>query len=97
MRVFNFEVGNSTGQSITIKKNGHTILEACADAGDAKLSCVKFYKGKYSNPLPAGDDKRAKHLINENKIYYLNKNNEVMTGCMEEETPCVSNLTSTNW
>lgn len=60
--------------------------------GGGELSCVNSYKGKYSNPLPAGDDKGGKYLINENKIYYLNKNDEVMTGCMEEGTPCVSDL-----
>ena len=73
-RIFNFYGGAGTGEYIKIKKNGDTILGGCGDGMDAK--CIDSYKGKYSNPLPAGDDKGGKYLINENKIYYLKKNDE---------------------
>jgi hypothetical protein len=84
-RYFNFEGGNGTGQSITIKEDGTMLIQL-----HGTVSTLEQYRGEFTNPITLEDGQKL--LIKENKIYRLSANGDVAQGCKEEEKPCVSEL-----
>lgn len=83
-RWFNFYGGNGTGQTITIKSNGDTLIEFHGHGGSSIV-----YQGKFKNPMNAADGEG--YSIKGNKIYLL-KNGKVANDCMGEGTPCIDEL-----
>ena len=84
-KFFNFLGGSGTGQSITIKKDGATIVKT---HGVFNSSVV--YKGKFSNPIIFKD--RFGLLLKDNKIYSLSPDGQIGKGCKGEGTLCESSL-----
>lgn len=83
-KMFNFMGGTGTGQSITIKKNGSTVIKLHG-TGSTEI----LYKGKFSNPIILKDG--TGWLLKNNKIYSL-LNGEIENDCMGDGKPCESEL-----
>lgn len=81
-KTFNFYGGNGTGQPITIKKNGSTVIKLHGTS-DTEI----LYKGKFSNPIVSKDG--TGWLLKDGKIYSLT-NGKIDNDCMGDRTPCVS-------
>jgi hypothetical protein len=79
---FNFYGGSGTGQSISIKKNGDTVIKLHGTSGTEIL-----YKGKFSNPIKSKDG--TAWLLKDDKIYSYT-NGKIDNDCMGDGTPCVS-------
>ena len=63
-KAFNFQGGSGTGYSISIEKNGNTVIKFYPTGGTS-IS----YKGKFSNPIILKDG--TGWLFKNNKIYSL--------------------------
>lgn len=88
---FNFAGGSGTGEFLKINQNGQYLLGGCG-----KADCIVSSKGKYSNPLPTGDEDGSKYLIHKNTIYKLKENGEVETDCLGDGAPCAQELEPVN-
>jgi|APLak6261658528_1056013.scaffolds.fasta_scaffold42232_2 hypothetical protein len=92
-KIFNFMGGNGTQMSLEINKKRQYKIKSY---GVENFSSVES-KGIYSNPLPASyEEDDDKYLIYDNKIYLINKNNEIQKDCMGDGSPCVSELYDLN-
>lgn len=81
-REFNFEGGSGTGQTITISKNGNTVIRLHGSmAAGSQVGIV--YKGKYKNPLRVYDDTMYKIEKIHGKwvISQLDGKGNIQTGC----------------
>jgi len=84
-KFFSFYGGSGSGQSITIKANGNTIVEGCGASG-----CVIEYKGKFTNPLRFKDGGGL--LFKDGKVYALHEKGGIEKDCMGDDEPCMSEL-----
>lgn len=84
-RAFNFYGGGGTGQSITIELDGATTVEIHG----VEQSTVE-YRGPFANPLTLANGDRL--LIDGDKIYLVDGDGQVITGCLGAEVPCVADL-----
>ncbi|CAK0754094.1 exported hypothetical protein [Gammaproteobacteria bacterium] len=86
-RHFNFYGGNGTGRSITIKKDGSTVIKI-----HGTVSTGVEYKGKFTNPIKMKEG--YGYLIKGQKIYQLDKNGEVGNDCSptSESEKCETDL-----
>lgn len=92
-RVFNFSGGNATEESITIKKDGTTVIKAHGTSGSFVL-----YKGKYQQYLPIHDGGKLYNYyrVQGNTIQRLNTKKQLENDCYkigaDGEVPCVVTL-----
>ena len=84
-REFNFYGGSGTGQTISIEKNGLTVVEFHGTTNSEII-----YKGQFSNPIKDKDG--SEYTIEGDKIYLI-KAGEIERGCMQEGVICESVLT----
>jgi len=88
-KFFNFMGGTGTEQSITIKKNGHTVIQLCGDPATGG-TCEVEYKGAFKNPIMLKNGEGW--LIKDNKIYSL-EHGEIAKGCSgDDQADCSSEL-----
>lgn len=78
-RRFNFLGGSGTGQSITIKADGSTIVEL-----HGTMSSSVLYKGQFSNPLILDDGKGL--FIRGNKVQMVSSDGQIVKSCNGQET-----------
>ncbi|MDD4929905.1 MAG: hypothetical protein PHP85_11560 [Gallionella sp.] len=83
-RTFNFDGGSGTGQSVTIKENGRTLVQSYGTSGT-----FVDYEGFFSNPINLTNGTGL--LFKNDKIYLLSKG-VIEKGCKEEGRECVANL-----
>lgn len=85
-RYFNFLGGTGTGQTITIERDGTTIVELHGTQGRSVQ-----YQGQFSNPIRLEDGSGL--LLIEGKIYRLSPGEETRPDCSgEEAAPCEATL-----
>lgn len=83
-RRFNFLGGSGTGQSITIEKDGNTVVKI---HGTAQTSVI--YSGKFSNPIVLDDGREL--LFEDDRIYILLLG-QSPEECKSSGSPCQANL-----
>jgi hypothetical protein len=85
---FNLYGGTGTGQSITIEKNGRTVIKV-----HGTVSTGVIYKGRFSNPITINDEGTIyKYLFKNKKIYELDQNGQIKKGCRREGEVCEAEL-----
>lgn len=83
-RFFNTAGGSGTEESITIKKDGSTIIKVHGKTGTGIE-----YKGKFRNPILLEDG--SGWLFKGNKVYSL-EDGKIMHGCRGDDDECDSDL-----
>lgn len=83
-RRFNFLGGTGTGQSITIEKDGNTVVQI---HGTARSSVI--YKGKFSNPIVLED---GRELQFEGDRIYMLLLGQSIEECKSSGSPCEAKL-----
>lgn len=78
-RRFNFLGGSGTGQSITIKADGSTVVEL-----HGTMSRSVLYSGQFSNPIILNDGKGL--LLRGNKVYMVSSDGQIVKSCLGKET-----------
>ncbi|TAE61941.1 MAG: hypothetical protein EAZ87_00530 [Nostocales cyanobacterium] len=84
-KYYNFLGGSGTGESMTIENDGRVIIKV---HGTQETEII--YRGKFSNPLMIENEFGL--LIQGNKIYQLDVNGKMTTGCRGEGKVCESEL-----
>jgi hypothetical protein len=84
-RFFNFLGGSGTGQTITIKNDGITIVKL-----HGTMNTSVMYEGKFSNPIIFKDGDGL--LLKNNKIYQLKTDGQIAQGCKGEGKLCETDL-----
>lgn len=78
-RRFNFLGGTGTGQSITIKADGSTVVQL-----HGTMSSLVLYRGQFSNPIILDDGTGL--LLRGNKVQMVSSDGQVVTSCNGQET-----------
>ena len=79
MRRFNFLGGSGTGQSITIKADGSTIVQL-----HGTMNTSVLYKGQFSNPIILNDGRGL--LLRGNKVHQISADGQIVKSCNGKET-----------
>jgi hypothetical protein len=82
---YNFLSGSGTGQSMTITNDGNVIIKI---HGTQESEII--YRGQFTNPIRIENEFGL--LIEGNKIYQLDVNGKMTTGCKGEGKVCESEL-----
>jgi hypothetical protein len=82
---YNFLGGSGTGESMTIENNGRVIIKV---HGTQETEII--YRGEFTNPIMIENEFGL--LIQGNKIYQLDVNGKMTTGCKGEGKVCESEL-----
>jgi hypothetical protein len=83
-RRFNFLGGSGTGHSITIEKDGNTVVKI---HGTAQTSVI--YRGKFSNPIVLDDGRELQ--FEDDRVYILLLG-QSLEECKSSGSPCQANL-----
>lgn len=78
-RRFNFLGGSGTGQSITIKADGSTVVQL-----HGTMSSSVLYKGQFSNPIILDDGRGL--LLRGNKVHQVSSDGQIVKSCLGKET-----------
>jgi hypothetical protein len=78
-RRFNFLGGSGTGQSITIKADGSTVVEL-----HGTMSSSVLYRGQFSNPIILNDGRGL--LLRGNKVQMVSSDGQIVQSCNGKET-----------
>ncbi len=95
-KYFNFDVGLWSAQSITIKKNGYTVIDSYCTSSPTE-SCVD-YKGQYRPIMKHREIKGLSYKIIDGKNIMQLQNGKVSYDCYNfsgDTIPCVTKLTRT--
>lgn len=84
-RRFNFLGGTGTTYSMTIAKDGQTVIDLLGTAGRSQI-----YRGQFINPIPL--DGGGGLLFQDERVFSLKTDGQVATGCRIADVPCASEL-----